>query len=140
MNNKGKARMMKKKCSRCKRFLPLDKFNRNRANKDGFQYLCRECTIVYHKQYRDMMAKKRKPKKPPFSGSASRTGAMDGWTEWHELPPEVIAAMGEKENKEYCEWWCKAHPVDFSKIAERFLVALQNIRDEYEHEDAEYIK
>ena len=116
---------MKKTCGGCKKILPIDQFNKNRANKDGLQYLCRKCTNAYYKKRRTESRNKR------------RTGAMKGWTEWHQLPPKVVAAMGEEENKEYCEWWVKAHPIDIRSVAEQLLEAMQNFLNENENKDVE---
>ena len=65
---------------------------------------------------------------------------MDDWTEWHKLPPEVIEQFNEKEHRKYCEWWCKAHPLDLSKVAKSLLAAMQNVMDDFEHNDAECMK
>lgn len=37
----------KKKCSGCKKLLPLSEFNRNTARRDGLNYSCRKCWAEY---------------------------------------------------------------------------------------------
>lgn len=39
--------MKTKKCSKCKRELPITEFHRNKAAKDGLQSHCKECTKLY---------------------------------------------------------------------------------------------
>lgn len=39
-----------KKCSKCKRELPLDKFSKNNSKKDGLQCQCRDCMSVKTKK------------------------------------------------------------------------------------------
>lgn len=39
-----------KQCNRCKRFLPLSAFSKNRKSKDGLHYYCKECI---HDMYKD---------------------------------------------------------------------------------------
>lgn len=38
-----------KQCSRCGRWKPFDQFNKNRAEKDGHQSMCRVCQRAYEK-------------------------------------------------------------------------------------------
>lgn len=53
-----------KRCSRCKRILPLACFNKNVNRADGYQYNCRDCTKALHVAYRnthqEQIAAKRK--------------------------------------------------------------------------------
>lgn len=35
--------MKTKICSKCSEDLPLDRFNKNKTKKDGYQYYCKEC-------------------------------------------------------------------------------------------------
>lgn len=42
-----------KKCSHCKEYKPLEMFCKNKRMKDGFHFICKECTSVYQKKYRD---------------------------------------------------------------------------------------
>lgn len=39
-----------KKCSKCGRELPVSEFYANKANKDGYQSYCKECTAAANKQ------------------------------------------------------------------------------------------
>ncbi|KKL16324.1 hypothetical protein LCGC14_2496730 [marine sediment metagenome] len=40
-----------KRCSTCKRELPLSEFSKDRATKDGLQYQCKSCAKEYYRQY-----------------------------------------------------------------------------------------
>ena len=40
-----------KKCSKCKVVKPISEFCKNKNNRDGISYLCRECKIKYSKEY-----------------------------------------------------------------------------------------
>lgn len=44
---------MKKWCPRCRRYLALDKFNKNRAQLDGLNSYCRDCQHESMKEYRE---------------------------------------------------------------------------------------
>ena len=41
---------MLKYCSHCKRELPIEKFGKNRSEKDGFQRWCKECKKAYYEE------------------------------------------------------------------------------------------
>lgn len=41
-----------KKCSTCKKYLSLDDFNKNKSNKDGYNYHCKMCHNKHDKRYR----------------------------------------------------------------------------------------
>lgn len=40
-----------KRCSTCKKWKPLEAFNRRTTSKDGRQWLCRECNKAYHYEH-----------------------------------------------------------------------------------------
>jgi uncharacterized protein YbaR (Trm112 family) len=40
-----------KRCPKCKHTLPLDRFNKNRANKSGLAVYCRECVSLINAAY-----------------------------------------------------------------------------------------
>lgn len=42
-----------KRCCTCKQYMPLDLFSRNRRNKDGLQYSCKECQKEYRREHYD---------------------------------------------------------------------------------------
>jgi hypothetical protein len=42
-----------KRCYRCSRELPLERFNRNRSRKDGYAHRCRECVAEHLKTRRE---------------------------------------------------------------------------------------
>lgn len=53
-----------KKCTKCNRILPISEFAKNKTQKDGLQYWCKECRNKYnqtykqtHKQYRNQYQK-----------------------------------------------------------------------------------
>lgn len=43
--------MCMKLCTSCDRTLPFEKFSRNKAKKDGYQTVCKECKKHYNKTY-----------------------------------------------------------------------------------------
>lgn len=43
---------MLKKCNRCGEIKPVEKFNKNKTTRDGYQGCCRTCTAKYHQEYR----------------------------------------------------------------------------------------
>ena len=42
-----------KRCSTCKRWKPLEEFNRRSASRDGRQWACRDCNKAYHYKHFD---------------------------------------------------------------------------------------
>jgi len=42
-----------KKCTICKRYLPLSSFQRNRSRWDGLEAYCRECNVIKARQWRE---------------------------------------------------------------------------------------
>lgn len=42
-----------KKCPKCKQFLPLDAFGKNKGTKDGLQVYCRKCCSIRDKQFKE---------------------------------------------------------------------------------------
>ena len=38
-----------KKCYGCNKVLPIEKFTKNKNNKDGLSYYCRDCTKIQYK-------------------------------------------------------------------------------------------
>jgi hypothetical protein len=46
-----------KVCTKCKVGKEYSEFTKSKANKDGFQAYCKECSSLYHKKHKD----KRKP-------------------------------------------------------------------------------
>lgn len=41
-----------KRCSKCKKEKPLDRFNAHSYNKDGLKTICKLCDSINQKQYR----------------------------------------------------------------------------------------
>ncbi|KKL06398.1 hypothetical protein LCGC14_2596430 [marine sediment metagenome] len=41
-----------KRCSKCKEVKPFSEFNKNRNNKDGLRFCCKECKMIIDKKYR----------------------------------------------------------------------------------------
>lgn len=106
-----------KRCSRCKQILPVTEFYRIRRDRESRGSYCRQCVAEYSGHSYTGLHNSASSDKP-------RTGAMDGWTEWHRLPYDTLYAMGEEEHAEYCAWWCKAHPIDVEKLANALSIAL----------------
>ena len=48
-----------KKCTKCKEEKSLELFNRNRKNKDGLSYICKECNKAYCDMNQDKIASYR---------------------------------------------------------------------------------
>lgn len=44
---------MEKRCQKCDRMLPLEKFSKNKGCKDGYRNQCKECHNLYYRQYFD---------------------------------------------------------------------------------------
>ena len=44
---------MIKYCSRCQEHKPYEEFNKNRRTNDGFEYYCRDCKRLIHKQLKE---------------------------------------------------------------------------------------
>lgn len=49
-----------KKCNKCNQFKKLDDFNKNKNNKDGFDYLCKTCRKEINKEYYKKVSEKKK--------------------------------------------------------------------------------
>lgn len=73
----------KKQCCRCKKIKPLGEFNINNAIKDGFDCLCRECSIKKRKKYYYLDVEK--------SRKASR--------DWRKNNPEKALESKRKQKK-----------------------------------------
>lgn len=54
-------------------------------------------------------------------------GAIKDWTEWHPLPYEILSKLSDKNHRLYCEWWCKAHPLNM-KIEDTEAVARKDFQ------------
>ncbi len=39
-----------KRCARCKNFLPIEEFNKNKSFKDGYSHYCRKCMNSYRRE------------------------------------------------------------------------------------------
>lgn len=52
-----------KKCINCERTLPITEFGRNRANKDGRQVYCKDCTNKMKRNYRKIVLQIERAKK-----------------------------------------------------------------------------
>ena len=49
-----------KKCTKCGRELPIESFNKNKKNLDGYQYYCKECGMEYSRaNYQKAKARKQ---------------------------------------------------------------------------------
>lgn len=79
-----------KECITCGKVLPYRKFVASRYRADGYTSRCKKCYTVFSNR-----------QKNPYTGRM--TGIMDGWTEWHPLPYDVIAKMCDAEHRIYCE-------------------------------------
>ena len=44
--------MIKKRCSVCREYKPLDQFSKSKAEKDGHTYRCKECNKAYTAEWR----------------------------------------------------------------------------------------
>lgn len=53
-----------KACSRCRVVKARTEFNRNKVNRDGLNYLCRECSRAYHRADQ----RKRRAENPKYLG------------------------------------------------------------------------
>lgn len=79
-------------CGRCKRWLPLGCFGKNRVKWDGLQERCSECKAEHHKNTHIS-----KPRVPKTEKSKKRIGLLedgDGWVTIAEFPNYQITADG----------------------------------------------
>ena len=59
--------METKKCSKCGRELPIENFNKNKKNPDGYQYHCKECAGEYARiSYERRKARKKENERVEF--------------------------------------------------------------------------
>lgn len=49
-----------KQCRSCGRVLPLTEYGINRANNDGYQIYCKECTNTKRREYRDSVRRRER--------------------------------------------------------------------------------
>lgn len=113
-------------------------YNRKRRTRYAMDAELRRKRAEWNKAYYYAQKAAKNPaknpvKKAPPNAGGNWTGVMDDWTEWHQLPFEVLYKMGDVENRLYCEWYMKAHPIDLEIVAENLHEALQKWRDEIEH-------
>lgn len=47
--------METKICKKCGKELPVDKFYKNKSQKDGFGYYCKDCVNAYKSSYHYLM-------------------------------------------------------------------------------------
>jgi len=131
-----------KRCSKCKRYLPINQFNAASKEKDGLKYHCKHCDKAYrkanrsrisaydrkyyimHKEAKAKASRDRREKKRDFLNAQKRKYAKDN--------PEKIKAQraitraiksGEISRPEICEICgksCKpdAHHPDYNKPLE----------------------
>lgn len=90
---------------------------RRRANAE----LCRkwrarnkEKHAELNKKWYEQNQEKRKKYMREYMVMRRRYGAIKDWTEWHPLPYEILSRMSDKNHRLYCEWWCKAHPLNMN--------------------------
>lgn len=89
---------VKKRCSRCKRYLPAtnEYFHRNRATKDGFQHYCKECQLAVAKRYREQNPDKAK--------ESNRKWHNENLDIAHLIQRRWYEANREKRLKYYSRW------------------------------------
>ena len=59
-NNCKKNMTQTKQCRSCGRVLPLTEYGSNRANNDGYQIYCKECTNIKRREYRDSVRRRER--------------------------------------------------------------------------------
>jgi len=103
-----------KKCSRCKVFLDLTCFHKNKSRKDGLSHRCTVCSRTYYSQYY-----KNNPEKRQEQALKRK--------EWFKNNPEQALKLGRdwrKQNPEKCHEyylkhkdWDQNHPEERNKRA-----------------------
>lgn len=89
-----------KKCSRCKRHLPLNSFASNKSLRDGLQVYCRECSAAYCAERRRAKGYQVRPKVqvPPGHTRCPRC---------EEIKPHVLWSRNATSSDGYAAY-CKA--------------------------------
>jgi len=83
-----------KKCSRCGKDKPLDKFTRHRAYHDGYCYWCKECRSVYRKQ--QQVRRQAKSKILPIRKQCTKCGEVKAGSEFYKS----------KQSSDGLRTWC----------------------------------
>ncbi len=107
--------MVKKKCSKCGKIRPINKFNKNKFQRDGYGTWCRDCMHEYYqfgkgKEYYKRYMRKRRKNDPMF-----------------KLSKNMITAMSQslKDKKEFSQHYCEILGYTFEEFVEtltsRFL-------------------
>lgn len=91
-----------KECQRCHQFKPLSEFSKNKNKKDGYSYLCKECTAKRLKKYTKKWAEERTQRKD-ISTEKECHGC-------HQVKPitEFSQYMGSKDGFDHLCKECKA--------------------------------
>ncbi len=94
-NKKEEIMEEKKKCTKCGIEKGLDRFSKNKANRDGFENWCRDCKALAQKRLRERRAMEKNPApliKEQKSGNGRRRNTRDSETT-RATPDEIIKAL-----------------------------------------------
>ena len=92
---------------RCKNAEACRKWRARRAkNKEKHAEACRK--------WRERNKEKQNEYMRQYMAMRRKFGAIKDWTEWHPLPFEILSRLSDKNHRLYCEWWCKAHPLNMN--------------------------
>lgn len=108
-----------KKCTICKRYLPLSSFHRNRVQRDGLEYFCKECNVIKSKRWR---GKNRiRMNEIVYTSMAKYPERVKARSQANELYPKAQECifkgcneLGERHHPDYTKgedivWLCKKH-------------------------------
>lgn len=108
--------LFEKKCSACKKELPLIGFNNSKKEKDGKQYKCRMCQHEYRKAYRQTEVGKVnfKAEQDRYYKSGGRKQRVKKWASRKALCSKVYLAVkrGEIVRGLTCEECSSSNHID----------------------------
>lgn len=88
-----------KRCTGCKRVLPVEMFSKNRASRDGLVTRCKPCLKIEYKKNKERYAqyyRDHKEELNEYSRNYRRENA-DYWRKWKQDHPEAVAVSRQND-------------------------------------------